>query len=220
MPISAGLLNRKAAFRRRAPLPAQLGAARGSFDPYGAAVWAAYTERRPRDLNASGLTLTARTATLAIRDSAWAQTIQRSDRVAIDGDVFDVTANAIVDRRDGVLRFELVEAITPAMYAREMEARGDVVLLKRGPLEGPGPSAQVRAVVMGYEPQELTGNVQQGDSKVIFMADDLGDFPLPIKSGSTDAIWQGNRKMTVQAVDDQTRRVAGVLIAYELRVRG
>ncbi|GBD48096.1 hypothetical protein [Methylopila sp. Yamaguchi] len=107
-----------------------------------------------------------------------------------------------------------------AAYRRQIGRNGGPVTLRRGLSGGGGPEVTFKARVTGYEPQELTGNVQQGDSKVIFMADDLGDFPMPIKSGSTDAILQGARKMTVQAVDDQTRRVAGVLIAYELRVRG
>lgn len=106
-----------------------------------------------------------------------------------------------------------------AMYRRQIQAQGGLVTLKRG-TSPDAPETAFKARCTGYAPQEMTGDLQQGDVKVIFLADDLGDFPLPIKAKSTDAIWQDGRKMTVQAVDDQTRRVAGVLIAYELRVRG
>lgn len=104
------------------------------------------------------------------------------------------------------------------MYRRQVAAHGSLVTLRRG--AGPGaPEVTFKARLTGYSPQEMTGDLQQGDVKVIFLAEDLGDFPPPIKTRS-DAIWQDGRKMTVQAVDDQTRRVAGELIAYELRVRG
>jgi hypothetical protein len=106
-----------------------------------------------------------------------------------------------------------------AAYRRQISRHGGPVTLQRG-AGADAPKVTFKARVTGYQPQEMTGGVQQGDSKVIFMADDAAGFPLPIKAQSVDAIWQDGRKMTVQAVDDQTRRIAGTLIAYELRVRG
>ncbi|WP_020178083.1 hypothetical protein [Methylopila sp. M107] len=106
-----------------------------------------------------------------------------------------------------------------ADYRGALGRVGGLVTLKRG-AGGPNLEATFKARVIGYAPNEQTGDVQQGDSKVIFLAEDLGSFPVPIKEQSVDAIWQDGRKLTVQAVDDQTRRIAGVLIAYELRVRG
>ncbi|GLK67011.1 hypothetical protein [Hansschlegelia plantiphila] len=94
-----------------------------------------------------------------------------------------------------------------------------MVILRRGSGDA-APAVTFKARVTGYSPEEQNGDVQQGDSKVIFLAEDLGDFPLPIKSQSNDAIWVGGEKLTVQAVDNRTRAIAGVLIAYELRVRG
>ena len=106
-----------------------------------------------------------------------------------------------------------------AAYRRQISAHGGPVTLRRG--SGPGaPEVTFKARITGYAAQEMVGDVLQGDSKVIFLAEDLGAFPLPIRTRSTDAIWSDGSKMTVQAVDDQTRRVAGEPIAYELRVRG
>lgn len=117
-----------------------------------------------------------------------------------------------------------------AMYRRQITAHGGFVTLRRG-AGGPGAEVTFIARCTGYSPQEMTGDLQQGDVKVVFLAEDLeaaiaaGDWPAlaaggAIKAKSVDAVWQDGRKMTVQAVDDQTRRVAGVLIAYELRVQG
>lgn len=105
------------------------------------------------------------------------------------------------------------------MYRRRIGAHGGLVTLRRGSGEG-APEVTFKAWITGYAAQEMFGDVLQGDSKVILLAEDLAAFPLPIKTRSTDAIWSNGRKMTVQAVDEQTRRVAGELIAYELRVRG
>lgn len=104
------------------------------------------------------------------------------------------------------------------MYRRQISANGEAVVLRR---DGPHPVEQkLRARVMGYAPQELVGEVQQGDSKIIMLAEDIELFPLPIRARSTDSVIVGGQSLKVQAVDDRTRRVAGVLIAYEIRARG
>lgn len=74
--------------------------------------------------------------------------------------------------------------------------------------------------IVGYDPQELVGSIQQGDSKIILMADDLIDaaFPLPLVKG--DKVVDRGKEMNIEAIDDKTRRVGNVLIAYELQVRG
>ena len=104
-------------------------------------------------------------------------------------------------------------------YRSSINAVGGEITLRRGTGAG-APEVTFKARVSGYAPNEQTGDVQQGDSKVIFLAEDLGDFPLPIRAQSTDAVFVNGRKLTVQAVDDRTRAIGGVLIAYELRVRG
>ena len=71
-----------------------------------------------------------------------------------------------------------------------------------------------------YYGTELVGTIQQGDRKVILLADDLlaAQFALPLKKG--DKIVIRGRETNIEAPDDNTRRVRGVLVAYELQVRG
>lgn len=80
----------------------------------------------------------------------------------------------------------------------------------------------IRARVTGYDRQELINNTNiiQGDSKVIVFADDLIDrgFALPVTVD--DMIVVRGRELSIKAVDDKTRRVDGVLIAYDLQVEG
>lgn len=107
-------------------------------------------------------------------------------------------------------------------YRRLVDQRGETVVIRRYTGAGvnrPKFEAEVNAVVTEYSPDELTGAIQQGDRRVIMLADDLAwQFALPITS-SDKALVRG-RECQIMAPDDSTRRVAGVLIAYELRVRG
>jgi hypothetical protein len=54
------------------------------------------------------------------------------------------------------------------------------------------------------------------------LAEDVepGAIVLPLKTGGTDKIVDAGRVYNIQAVDDSTRKMQGVLIAYELSVRG
>lgn len=108
------------------------------------------------------------------------------------------------------------------MHRGMIAAWGEAITLRR--LNSSGPATEVnnvRARVAGYEPEEVTGNIQQGDRRVIVLAEDIGSFPVPFRERSTDRVVDASgREMTIQAVDDQTRRIAGVLIAYEIRARG
>lgn len=107
-----------------------------------------------------------------------------------------------------------------ASYRRQIDAHGETVTLRR---VNPSPTAPtdvtVRARVVGYQPEELVGAIQQGDRKIIALAEDVGAFPLPFRERFDKAIIRGT-EMTIQAIDDNTRRVAGELIAYDIRVRG
>lgn len=83
-------------------------------------------------------------------------------------------------------------------------------------------SRPLLARVTGYRPDELVAGIQQGDLRVLLLADDVAasGFPLPLQQAGADRIVLRGRAATPQAIDDSTRRVAGVLIAYEIRVRG
>lgn len=109
-----------------------------------------------------------------------------------------------------------------AMYRRRIGV-GEIIQIRR--YTGAGTSrprfdADVRARIVGYTAEELIGPVQQGDRKVIFLADDLdaAQFAQPI-TANDKAVVRG-KELAIIAPDDSTRRCQGVLIAYELTVRG
>lgn len=112
-----------------------------------------------------------------------------------------------------------------ADYRSAMNEAGETITIRRYTGTGqnrPFFDADVMARPMGYRPAELVGGIQQGDTKLIVLAEDLieAQFPLP-KSGEKGlkAII-GGREKSIEAIDDQTRRIQGVLIAYEMTVRG
>lgn len=78
----------------------------------------------------------------------------------------------------------------------------------------------VRASVVGYAPHELIGSIVQGDRKIILYADDLNGVGWSGSITTADKIVVRGKELAVIAVDDSTRRVDGVLIAYEIQVRG
>lgn len=110
-----------------------------------------------------------------------------------------------------------------AAYRRMLDLVGEPVLIRR--YTGTGTSrprfdAAVQARVTEYDPSELIGSIQQGDRKLVVLAQDLIDaqFALPLRKGDK-AVIRG-RETNIEAPDDNTRRVQGVLVAYELQCRG
>jgi hypothetical protein len=107
-----------------------------------------------------------------------------------------------------------------ASYRR---ALGETVQIRRYTGTGsnrPRFDVSVRARVAGYEPQQLVGSIQQGDRKVIVLAEDLinSGFALPVTTN--DKVVARGKELAILGVDDNTRRVDGVLIAIDLQVRG
>lgn len=109
-----------------------------------------------------------------------------------------------------------------ASYRRAMDEAGEVVTFRRYTGAGsarPYFDAEVRARVMDYTPDELVGTIVQGDRKLILLAEDMiaAQVPPPRKG---DKIVVRGKELNIEAPNDNTRRVQGVLIAYELQVRG
>ena len=110
-----------------------------------------------------------------------------------------------------------------ADYRRAIEV-GEEIRLRR--YTGTGPDrpwfdATVRARVMGYEPRELINDIKQGDMRVIMLAEDLEAAQVPFPTISEDLrVFVRDRPCAVLAIDDNTRRFQGTLIAIEMRVRG
>lgn len=115
------------------------------------------------------------------------------------------------------------EAIRSA-YDRMLGSVGETVKFRR--YQGTGEDrdfiqADVTARVAGYEPREIVGSVQQGDRRVIVLADELDDQfePEPRVSPNDKVIIRG-KEHAIISVDANTRRVGGTMIAYEIQARG
>jgi hypothetical protein len=110
-----------------------------------------------------------------------------------------------------------------ASYREALAVVGETVTVRRYTGIGPGRvwfEADALARVSDYEPHELVGSVQQGDRKVIILAQDLErkQFPLPVTTN--DRLLVRGKELAIMLCDDSSRRVGGVLVAYQLTARG
>jgi len=217
MIAAAGTLNQRVQFLRR-------GA--GGFAALGNVQWARLEFERAVTVNVVGVTLQGRGGKLTVRACDLTHGLKVGDRCELDGDVFTITIRkaAEVDLDD--VHLEIESAPTSALYADEIDRRGEVIQLRRRKANS-NPVAydqqiNVRAIVTGYAPSELVGGIIQGDSRVILLAADVeaGGFPLPIQTGGLDSLLIGGRQRTFKAIDDNTHRVAGTLLAYDCTVKG
>ncbi|MBX3579916.1 MAG: hypothetical protein KF723_22160 [Rhizobiaceae bacterium] len=110
-----------------------------------------------------------------------------------------------------------------SVYRRMLNERGETVVHRR--YTGAGPNrprfdVEVMAVVVGYDEKDFVGAIQQGDRKIILLAEDLIDAQVALPITSNDRIVVRGKELSIIAPDDSTRRVKGELIAYELQCRG
>lgn len=106
------------------------------------------------------------------------------------------------------------------MWRQLIDAYGETITLRR--VGSPSIDRSVRARVTGFAPEELVGGVNQGQRKVIVLAEDVetSGFPLPIKSGANDRVVVGGKPMMVDHVDEHTARLGGVQLAYLITATG
>ena len=100
------------------------------------------------------------------------------------------------------------ETVTLRIYTGTTEAKNDY---------------DVAARVMGADGSELVGAIGQRDVKLILLHDDLvtAGYPLPIQSGANyKAMVRGRELQIKPPVDDNTRRLAGQAIAYDIVAGG
>lgn len=100
---------------------------------------------------------------------------------------------------------------------------GEEILMRRYTGTGsnrPRFDVAVAARVVDYMPNELVGDIKQGDRRLIVLAEDLvaRQYPMPVKR--TDRVVVRGKECSIEALDDNTRRIGSTLIAYEMRVRG
>lgn len=108
-------------------------------------------------------------------------------------------------------------------YVRAMNVAGETITIRR--YTGTGPDrpyfdASVRARVTRYEPHEIVGLIQQGDRRIILLAEDMVAAQIPLALTNGDKVVVRGDELNIEGSDDNTRRVAGELIAIELQVRG
>ena len=110
-----------------------------------------------------------------------------------------------------------------ASHRRLIAAHGEPISIRRYTGTGtarPRFDWTGRARVMSYKPDALAGTLQQGDAKVIVLAEDLIGEQFPVPPRKNDKCVVRGRELNIEAVDDNTRRVAGVIVAYEITARG
>ena len=78
----------------------------------------------------------------------------------------------------------------------------------------------VRARVVEFSPDQLVGPLVQGDRKLIVLAADVESSGLTLALTQNCKCVVRGKELQVKSIDDNTRRVAGDLIAYELVVGG
>lgn len=103
-----------------------------------------------------------------------------------------------------------------------MDIAGETIVIRRYTGAGtnrPRFDAPVRARVMDYVPHELVGSIVQGDRKLIVLAEDMVAAQIPLDLRAGDKVVVRGKELNIQAANDNTRRIAGELIAYELQVR-
>lgn len=115
------------------------------------------------------------------------------------------------------------DSVTSSYRRALLTGAGEVVYVRRytgGGQSRPVHEVSVRARVMDYSAAELVGSVMQGDRKLILLAEDLVNAQWPGGLRKDDKIVVRGKELNVEAVDDNTRRIGSVLIAYEMQVRG
>ena len=78
----------------------------------------------------------------------------------------------------------------------------------------------VRARVIEFAPDQLVGPIVQGDRKLIMLAEDVAGTGVTLALTSNCKVLVRGKELQVKSIDDNTRRVDGVLMAYELVVGG
>jgi hypothetical protein len=218
MALAGSVLNYLVQFLRR---PASLDEP-PVHAPIGVAQWAGWRELPAQDVIWGGLTLAPKRGRLTVRDSAFARTITTADRAQIEGVQFTIRNAEMPALPTGGLTFECEEAPSAALYARKIQDRGDIVILQRRVSNAPAIEVKARAIVTGYQPNELAAGVMQGARRVFLFAPEViaGGFPLPIKPRSTDRLIVNGTALMIQTVDDSTHRVAGELFVYDIQAVG
>lgn len=106
------------------------------------------------------------------------------------------------------------------MYARQIGKHGETIILRRAGIDDKSARAFVTDNAQDYV-QAGDDVAQRGRRMAIVLADDVtaAGFPMPFRERQDRIVWGGGaHSNVVQRIS--TRRVAGVVIAYELELEG
>lgn len=107
-----------------------------------------------------------------------------------------------------------------ASHRRMIAAAGEEVLIRRFTGTGtprPKTDTATLARVAGYQPHQLVGSIVQGDVRIIALVDTLSAI-LPLTTA--DKVVVRGKELAIKAIDANTRRVGGTLIALEIQAGG
>lgn len=106
----------------------------------------------------------------------------------------------------------MTPATSIAALDRQIARHGQTVLLRKGSAANGDADKPIRAFVRGYDPEELSGGIQQGDSTMILSPTALAasGFAGPIKR--LDRVTIAGRLRTIEVanpvtMDDQVVRI-------------
>jgi hypothetical protein len=218
MPIPAAQLSYKGHFYKRALVAETAGTLGIGFEE-DFVQWVALGQGRPATVQVGSWTFQAKTSVVTTRYSRAAAKVSAAWQVEVDEEVFEVNSvDPAADR--SIVRFAVTSAPTRELYANEMELRGESVTVGRYDATAHLIGFPARAKVIGYQPSELVGGINQGDRRVLLLAEDLETNGLVLPLRVNDRILVRGKALNVVSIDDSTHRNAGVLNAYDLRVTG
>lgn len=125
----------------------------------------------------------------------------------------------------------MTPALARTIYRRARASEGESIKLRRYSGSGASrtPTDYTMTALRVYRPtgdgDDLIGGLVQRDRQVIVMLEDVqaSGFPLPINITSDKVVLtreSGSPELAIKDIDDDTRRVKGELIAFEMRVGG
>lgn len=116
----------------------------------------------------------------------------------------------------------MTPAAVRADYRSAMVDVGWTVKLRRNRPPALPVEVDVLARIVGFKPEELVGPIKQGSSKAIILAEDVegSAFTLPFVAAGLEQVVDGTKVYTVVTADVQTRKMQGVIVAYELVISG
>ena len=104
--------------------------------------------------------------------------------------------------------------------AAQIARYGETLVLRRvdNDTDQSGSDVTLKGIVRGYQPQELAGDIIQGDLSVIISNDEIDRSSWPGPPLRYDRLFRDGLALNVQSVE--TRRLGDAIALHVLQVRG